>query len=185
MKWLGLVIVAAFAMATHAATYKWVDSEGRVQYSDTPPPPNAKRVEERKIVPSMIGTAGLPYSVQEAVKRNPVTLWMHDCGDLCNKARDYLARRGVPYSLRNPARMDEQVAWKSASGGDSSVPRLIVGSAYSLKGFDESEWAAALDAAGYPRSAPAMKPTAIPPADTPTGEKPVSKPQAQSPAPTK
>ncbi len=171
-----VVIALALAFQAHAAMYKWVDAEGRVQYSDTPPPPNAKKVEERKITPSTIETGGLPFAVQEAAKRNPVTVWMHDCGELCNKARDYLAQRGVPYAVRNPARMDEQDAWKRASGGDTSVPRLIIGTTQSLKGFNESEWAAALDSAGYPRAAPPIKPKAIPPADTQAAAKPA--PQA-------
>ena len=174
---LGLVLPA------QAAMYKWVDAQGGVQYSDTPPPANAKRVEERKVVPNTIETAGLPFAVQEAAKRNPVTLWMHDCGDLCNKAGDYLARRGVPHSVRNPSRMDEQEAWKKAIGGDNSIPRLIIGSAGSLKGFDENEWGSALDAAGYPRSAPPIKPKAIPAAETQPVEKPAPQVEIQVQAP--
>ena len=176
-----LVTALMLALPADAAMYKWVDAQGRTQYSDIPPPPDAKKVEERRITPNTIETAGLPFAVQEAAKRHPVTVWMHDCGALCDKAREYLAQRGVPYAVRNPARMDEQPAWKQASGGDSSVPRLVIGSAQSLKGFNESEWAAALDAAGYPRTAPPLKPKAIPPADSPAPAKP-SPQAAQAPA---
>ena len=180
MKSVLVAAVLALALPAQAAMYKWVDAQGRVQYSDLPPPPNVKNVEEQKIVPSRIQTSGFPYAVQEAAKRNPVTLWTHDCGELCNKAREFLAHRGVPYTVRNPSRADELEAWKKASGGDSSVPRLIVGST-SLKGFDESTWAGALDAAGYPRTAPAIKPVAIPPAEVQIRETPL--PQAKGPAP--
>jgi hypothetical protein len=168
------IAVLAIALPLHAAMYKWVDAQGRVQYSDTPPPADAKKVEERRIIPNTIGTAGLPFAVQDAAPRNPVILWMHDCGELCNKARDYLARRGIPHTVRNPARIDEQEAWKKASGGDSAIPRLVVGNATPLKGFDEPQWAAALDAAGYPRTAAAMKPQAIPPAEVPPPTKPAT-----------
>jgi hypothetical protein len=179
MKYL-FVAMLAIALPLHAAMYKWVDAQGRVQYSDTPPPADARKVEERRIVPNTIGTSGLPFAVQEAAKRNPVTLWMHDCGELCTKARDYLARRGIPHTVRNPARIEEQESWRKASGGDSAVPRLLVGINASLKGFDENEWAAALDAAGYPRTAPAMKPQAIPPNEVPVPAKPAPAGEAQA-----
>ena len=185
MRGWGLIVVAVLVFPAHAAMYKWVDAQGRVQYSDTPPPPDAKRIEERKIVPNTIQTAGLPFAVQEAAKRNPITVWMHDCGELCNKARDFLARRGIPYTVRNPARIDEQEAWKMASGGEAAIPLLLIGSTRRLKGFDEGEWSAALDASGYPRSAPAIKPVAIPPAEVQPGEKPASQPTAQAPAAAK
>ena len=32
------------------------------------------------------------------------------------------------------------------------IPLLLVGKVYTLKGFNESEWANALDQAGYPKS---------------------------------
>jgi hypothetical protein len=176
-----LVIALALAWPVHAAMYKWVDAQGRVQYSDTPPPANAKKVEERRITPSTIDTGGLSFAVQEAAKRNPVTLWINDCGEVCSKAGSYLSQRGVPYAVRNPARTDEQAAWKQVSGGDGMVPRLIIGTTQSIKGFSESEWAAALDAAGYPRSAPPLKPKAIPPADEQAAAKPAPQ-AAQAPA---
>lgn len=167
MKIIALAIAAALAVPVQAAMYKWVDAQGRVQYSDTPPPPNARKAEEHKIVPNTIQTTGAPFAVQEAAKRNPVTVWMSDCGDLCNRARDYLARRGVPHTLRNPARESEQDNWKKVSGGDNSVPLLVVGDLRKVKGFDEAQWAAALDAAGYPRSAPPIKPQPIPVVEPP------------------
>jgi hypothetical protein len=55
------------------------------------------------------------------------------------------------------------------------MPLLVIGSSGAIKGFDEGEWGSALDAAGYPRTAPALKPQAIPPAIKPA-------PQAQAPA---
>jgi hypothetical protein len=167
MRLLTIALTLLFSLSAQGAMYKWVDAQGRTQYSDLPPPADAKKVEEHKMSTNTIGTSGSPYAIQEAVRRNPVTVWMSDCGDLCNRARDYLARRGVPHSLRNPARMDEQTAWKKASGGDNSMPLLVIGTSATLKGFNEDDWASALDAAGYPRNGPALKPQAIPPAAGP------------------
>lgn len=180
MRLISLAVLLALALPTSAAMYKWVDAQGRVQYSDIPPPPGTK-VEEQKVIRNTIATGGTPFAVQEAVKRNPVTLWMHDCGDLCNRARDFMASRGIPYSLRNPARIDEQDAFKKANAGENAVPLLLVGTR-ALKGFHESEWSAALDAAGYPRGVPALKPLAIPPATDPAPPRkptPVAQPAEQ------
>ena len=171
MRLISLAVLLALALPASAAMYKWVDAQGRVQYSDIPPPPGTK-VEEQKIIRNTIATAGTPFAIQEAAKRNPVTLWMHDCGELCTRARDFLASRGIPYTLRNPSRMNEQDAWRKASAGENAVPLLVVGTR-ALKGFEEPEWNVALDAAGYPRGAPALKPQAIPPATDPV---PPSKP---------
>ena len=172
MRLLVLALAVALVAPAHAAMYKWVDAQGRVQYSDTPPPPNARKAEEHKVVPNTIQTTGAPFAVQEAAKRNPVILWTSDCGELCTRARDYLARRGVPHSVRNPSRQSEQAVWKQVSGGDNSIPLLVIGASQKLKGFDEGQWSAALDSAGYPRSAPALKPQPIPSAEPPVAVKP-------------
>ena len=176
MKRIAWLLACMLAAPAQAAMYKWVDAQGRVQYTDTPPPADAKKVQEQRIIQNTIQTGGTPFAVQDAARRNPVTLWMNDCGDLCNRAREFLAKRGVPHSLRNPSRQGEQDAWKKASSGDNSVPLLVIGSS-SVKGFDEAQWNAALDAAGYPRTAPAVKVQAIPPA--------ASAPAAPAPAPAK
>ncbi len=186
MKLIGIALLIAMTVPAHAALYKWIDAQGGVQYSDTPPPANARKVEEQKIIRNTIGTAGAPFAVQEAAKRNPVTLWMHDCGDLCNRARDYLARRGIPHSVRNPVRQDEQETWKKISGGDNAIPLLVIGATRTIKGFDESEWSTAFDAAGYPRGAPVIKPQPVPPAAdaAPPAGQPAApdSPQAAAPA---
>jgi hypothetical protein len=71
------------------------------------------------------------------------------------------------------------VAWKQASGGENAMPLLLIGSSQKLKGFDEAQWSAALDAAGYPRAAPALKPQAIPNVEADV----IIKPPAEAPPP--
>ena len=107
----------------------------------------------------------MPYDLQVAVKRYPVTLWTTDCGETCTKARAHLARRGVPYDEKDP-RSDFE-SFKKLSGG-SEVPVAFIGSTR-LKGYLESDWDTALDTAGYPKTAPAgYKPK--PPAAAPKVE---------------
>lgn len=46
--WLTLLSAALLTLsgAVHADLYRWVDDQGKVHYSDTPPPPNAKKSKE-------------------------------------------------------------------------------------------------------------------------------------------
>jgi glutaredoxin len=147
---LALAVALLAGPVSAAQLYRWVDDKGNVEYRDTPPPANAKKVERRDVSGNTIETSGLPYSVQQAVKKHPVTLWVYDCGDPCVKARAHLVKRGVPHTERNPQK--EPDAMKKATGGND-VPVLFVGS-NQLKGYLDTAWDAALDSAGYPKSPP-------------------------------
>src|SRR5690349_3347625 len=152
MKVSAYALAALFAAAPLGAAqlYRWVDDKGNVEWRDTPPPANATNVQQRSVSSNTIQTSTLPYSMQQAMKNFPVTLWAFDCGDACNRARGHLARRGVPYTERNAQKETEEL--KKVAGG-TEVPVLLVGSRQ-LKGYLESDWDAALDGAGYPRTAP-------------------------------
>jgi hypothetical protein len=41
-----LAALSGLPAAAQAELYRWVDAEGRVHYTDTPPPPNARKSEE-------------------------------------------------------------------------------------------------------------------------------------------
>jgi uncharacterized protein DUF4124 len=161
-----LLLVSAVLAGTAAAAqlYRWVDDKGNVEYRDTPPPSSAKKVEVRNIGSSTIETSSLPYSLQQAAKNHPVTLWITNCGAPCDRARAHLVRRGVPYTERDPQHDIE--AFKKLTGG-LEVPVLYIGS-NQIKSYLESEWDAALDTAGYPRTAftvggkPVVKPVVVP-----------------------
>lgn len=145
------ILLAASAAVFTAQLYRWVDEKGNVEWRDTPPPPSAKNVEQRKVGGGTVPAAELPYAVQVAIKNFPVTLWTTDCGDTCTKARAHLARRGVPYDEKDPRADFEN--FKKLTGG-AEVPVVFIGS-IRLKGYLESDWDAALDTAGYPKTAPA------------------------------
>lgn len=133
-----------------AQLYRWVDDKGNVEWRDTPPPSTAKKVEQRNINVSPSQPSELPYSVQQAAKNFPVTLWLTNCGDTCDKARAHLNRRGVPHTEKNP--QSDIEGFKKVSGGGMEVPLLFVGN-NRLRGYRESDWDAALDNAGFPKTA--------------------------------
>jgi glutaredoxin len=146
------VVLALASAAAIAQTYRWVDKDGRVHYTDTPPPPSAARqVEKRSLHGSIIETSQLSYGLQQAVKTNPVTLYTYSgCKEACANARKLLEKRGVPYkehSVDDPAKREEL---KRVSGGNN-VPVLVVGKAVK-QGYEESMYNVALDEAGYPKS---------------------------------
>jgi glutaredoxin len=181
---LSAILLAAAAVVSGTAfaaqLYRWVDEKGNVEYRDTPPPPSAKKIEQPKISGGAAPAAELPYSVQQAVKNFPVTLWVTDCGDSCTNARAHLARRGVPHTEMDPRSDFDN--FKKVTGG-TEVPVIFVGGTR-LKGYLESDLDAALDAAGYPRTA-LVKPSAKPgakPAVTEKGAPAQPPPAASSPA---
>lgn len=152
---IALALAAAtLAMAAQAQTnvYRWVDKDGKVQFSDTPPPDDAKGATQRRFGGGPVEDTQLPYATQVAMKRNPVTLYTGtQCGEPCASGRELLVRRGIPFSERdaqnNPA--DQQALKKLI--GTLEVPVLVIGD-NKAKGYDEGTWQAALDSAGYPRT---------------------------------
>ena len=190
---IALLLTATAAQA--AQLYRWVDEKGRVEWRDTPPPANAKKVERRTVGGSVVETSTLPFSVQQAMQNFPLVLYVTDCGDGCTKARAHLNRRGLPFSERNP--QDDIETYKKLTEGRLEVPLLFVGR-QALRGYEEGAWDSALDAAGYPRvvigAKPQPKPVPPPapkpaPADAPAAAAPgaaaptAPPPPAPAPAP--
>jgi hypothetical protein len=180
------ILLLGAVPATAQQMYKWVDSTGKVQYTDTPPPANAKGVEQRRFGGNVIETNEATFASRDAQKRYPVTLWINDCGEPCGTARALLVKRGITFSERNPAATpDEEAAFKKITGGEMKVPYLVVGSLRKIQGLQEDDWHAALDAAGYPRTAPAgYKPPARPVATAAPSAPPAVGQQAGTPEPS-
>lgn len=176
-------IAALAGAAAHAQTnvYRWVDKDGKVHFSDTPPPKDAKGASQR----TMGGGGGdsqLPYATQMAMKRHPVTMFMSgDCGEPCDQGRELLARRGIPYVQRNAQANPADAEALKKAAGQLQVPVLLVGQ-NTLKGFSEDTWNAALDTAGYPRTrlpgqpAPQPQPSPEPPPAANAGQAPPAAP---------
>lgn len=180
LMWMLLVSVAVASVLAQAQTvYRWVDKDGKVQYSDTPPPADARSSQQKRLGSGTTIDEQVPYAVQMAVQKNPVSVYITDCGDPCSGARALLAKRGIPYTEHDPEnnRADAEALKKLV--GSLQVPVLVVGE-NSIKGFEDATWNSALDAGGYPRTspftrAPAPKKSAAPkaaPAPAQVGQAP-------------
>ena len=135
------------------AQYKVVRPDGSVTYTDRPPAEANVRVTPigRNAPPSTNTSTdtGLPIELRQAMARYPVTLYTaNDCAP-CDAGRKLLQQRGVPYNERRISSEEDALALDRAVGG-RTVPALTVG-VQPLRGFSETDWAAYLDAAGYPR----------------------------------
>jgi len=145
------VALAGGVANAQTTVYKWVDKDGKVQFSDNPPPAGTKDYSEKRVNAGPADEGQLPYATQVASARNPVTLYASsDCGELCTQGRELLAKRGIPY--REKDAKDSLVAEEIQQMiGALQVPVLKVGTS-ALKGYSEDLWQAALDQAGYAKS---------------------------------
>jgi glutaredoxin len=150
-------LAAASTPLVAAQLYQWKDAQGRMVYSDQPPPPSVKGAQQKSFKGNFI-EVGESYVAKAAREKYPVTLYASACGAPCDQARQLLADRGVPFSSRDPQVSPEAQAELQKLTGRLSVPVLTVGSE-KIDGFETGQWQAALDRAGYPKSAlPGGKP---------------------------
>ena len=147
-------MMAAALGSAQADTYRWVDQSGKVHYGDAPPTTEEVRVEQKKFPTTPeAGNADLPYETRHAQQNFPVTLYVSsNCGAPCQQARDFLNKRGIPFTEKSLLTQEEINTFTKQSGSDQS-PTLAVGKAY-LKGFQADQWSSELDTAGYPKIAP-------------------------------
>lgn len=181
--WIAVCMLAG-AMSAHAQVYKWVGPDGKIQYSDTPPPSSEAQAVPVDIPSAVSGKAALPRDVAEAVKKNPVTLYSSANCAPCDTARSLLLARGVPFSEKT-VRTAADVAYLREVSGDAQLPVMIVG-ASKHQGFMAQEWDDSLTAAGYPATNKLPKTYRNPPpeAAAPHKEEPLpEKPPASPPPP--
>ena len=175
MSALRLLLLLCVAATVNAQPYRWIDEKGRVQYSDTPPPPGAKDVQKKRLRDN-VSVQG-SYEFDKAMRESPVTLYSHpDCKEPCQIARGVLNKRGVPFREVVVDDQPKQDELRRVSGG-IYVPVLVVGeqveTTISAQAYDR-----ALDLAGYPRAGVARpRAQAAPPEETPAET-------AKPPAPT-
>ncbi len=157
-------MIAAAVPATAQQVYRYVDPDGRIVYSDQAPPPDAKSVEAKRLSPNLIENDPTPLATKRAQDRYPVTLYTFACGDVCDRAEALLNRRGIPFARTNVEEAQGAEKLKKLTG-ELQAPVLQAGDKLIAKGFNEGQWQALLDEAGYPTSPPLRRPR--PPPEVP------------------
>ncbi|MBI5277914.1 MAG: glutaredoxin family protein [Burkholderiales bacterium] len=192
------VLAAWVAPAGAQQIYRIVGPDGRVTFSDRPPPDAAGRATMAPVVTLQGGdaaNAALPFELRTATSKYPVTLYSRPGCNPCDAGRRYLVARGIPYAERTITSNEDIEALQRLTG-TPTLPMVTIG-VQQLKGFSEVEWAQFLDAAGYPRTSmlpatyrqPPAAPlvaaaSAAPPPAAPGATATDTPPAAQSPSPS-
>lgn len=196
---LAALLALAGTAAMAQGVFRHVGPDGRVTFSDQPPAGTAPAAAPGS-GPAAATGAELPFALRQTAQRYPVTLYTTTNCQPCDRGRDWLRERGIPFAEKTVTSNDDIDAFQKLSGG-TQLPHLTVGP-QALPGFSSPQWAQYLDAAGYPKTsalprtyrAPAASPlvnapapraaSAPPPAEAPAAPPPVapSGPSPQNPA---
>ncbi|CAN5828417.1 hypothetical protein BH11PSE12_BH11PSE12_14540 [soil metagenome] len=176
-----VLLSCVLANMAHAELYKWVGADGKVTYSDVPPPSNARQVET-KSMSSDATAVSLPAELAAAVAKNPVTLYAAPSCTPCNEGRALLKQLGIPFSEKIVV-SNEEIAKLKQISGEAQLPALIIRNS-KFRGFDSAEWRTALESAGYPETSKLPKEYRYPPAESaaPATKKTIEKPAEKEPA---
>jgi len=149
---LGLLLISQLALAQ--TTYRWVDKEGRVHFSDRPPPPSTQVKEaQEKELPNLGAPAPvMSFAMRKAAADFPLMLYVtQECGAPCMNGIKFLRDRKLPFTQKEVKSNEDVEAFKKATGAsEPTVPTLIVGTRV-LKGFQAESWKELIDLAGYPQ----------------------------------
>ena len=147
-----LLLASTCAVAQTQQVYRYVDVDGRVVYSDKPPPADARNAQAKRIGRNSIETSDLSFATQQAQERFPVTLYTFSCGVVCDTAQGLLNKRGVPHTVVDVSQGDGADRLKRLTNG-LEAPALQVGEQVAT-GFNENRWQSMLSDAGYPKTPP-------------------------------
>lgn len=185
MATLVALVVLATPLVQAQAVFRIVGPDGRVTFSDKPPAPSEKATKlDSSGRAGAVAGADLPFELRAVVNRYPVTLYSGDGCEPCNNGRAMLTNRGIPFTERTVTTAQDGEALQKLSGG-ATLPFMTIGG-QNIKGFQPSEWAQYLDAAGYPSTSMLSssyrnpQPSPLAPVSKPV---PVKAPESKQPAP--
>lgn len=148
-----LAVLILLTSALFADMYKWVDENGKVHYTDSPP-----RGKKAKKLDLRIQSAGGPALESTAGSASPsappppaagaakVKLYTASWCGYCKKARAYLQARGTPFDeLDVETSAQGQSEYRSLGG--RGVPVILVGN-QRMDGYSEGGLAGMLKQAG-------------------------------------
>ena len=150
---IAALLLGLLASATQAQQiYRWVDANGRVQYSAEKPPAGAQQSVVQPRVSSVGGNAAAGSNAPSA-KGGPtagkptVTMYATDWCPYCKQAREYFARNGIAYVELDIEKSETAKAEHKSIGG-RGIPVILVGNER-MNGFSEQRMAQMLKSAGY------------------------------------
>jgi len=131
-----LAALVLLSSALFADMYKWIDENGKLHYSDSPPPGKKAKKLDLKINsiggPPVVSSLGNSIAATSTAKvRLYTTTW---CG-YCKKARAYLQARGTPFQEINVESSAQGQSEFRALGG-RGVPVILVGN-QRMDGYSE------------------------------------------------
>lgn len=152
-----LICVLIWTNAFADELYRSIDKDGKVHYGDSPLQ-DSEDVTQLKLGNEPTPDENLPYETQRAKQNFPVTLYTFPtCGSACQMAREFLQKRGIPFTEKSLTKKEEIDAFHKDSG-DSKMPSAAIGKTW-VKGFLAEQWSKELDFAGYPASVITYRPS--------------------------
>ena len=137
------------ASASAQQIHRWVDSNGRVHYTDKPPAGvQSSPVQSR--INSYTGTpvvSGSPQAASPGASRPEIKMYATDWCQYCKKARQFFARQGIRYTELDIEKFPAARAEYDRLGA-RGVPVILVGT-QRMNGFSEERLAQMLKAAGH------------------------------------
>lgn len=160
-----LCLLGLLAALPAHALYKVVGPDGKVTYTDRPPPQaQGRAVPLGNAAGEAPPEAALPFALRELNTKFPVVLYATaECAP-CDRGRELLRQRGIPYRERLATSDADRAAWLRTVGS-AEAPALMVGG-QALYGFSAASWNETLDVAGYPKES-RLPPSYRPPAPAP------------------
>ena len=145
------VLLTLLGFSAQAQVYKWVGPNGNINFTDTPPPDYATKVESKTFaIADAENNVALPFELAKAVKEMPVTLYTAPNCEACNISISFLKTSGIPFS-EITVTTNEDIQQLKKINNETQVPLLFIGKS-KVNGFNLSEWKQSLTQAGYPSS---------------------------------
>ncbi len=137
------------ALPAHAL-FKVVGPDGKITYSDRPPPGDTRAVQVNRDGSIASSEASLPFALRQVMAKFPVVLYTASKCEACDMGRALLQRRGIPFAERTATTNEDKEVWEKTTGGQEA-PVMKIG-AQVMRGFNASAWEETLDVAGYSRT---------------------------------
>ena len=135
-----LTLALLIGSVSAAKLYKWVDADGNISYQDSPPPNNAKVLEESEL------TISRPNSNDDSDVEPLVVYTLEDCNS-CEMLILRLRQLDIPFVEQSL--LDRDVQSQILSESDSlTAPTVRIGTDY-INQFSEPGFIAVLRQAGY------------------------------------